>query len=314
MTLGSRKPRRVVNGIILLDKPSGCSSNHALQRVKRLFNARKAGHTGSLDPLASGMLPLCLGEATKISGLLLDADKTYQVTARLGQRTDTADADGQVVETAAVPALEEGAVSAVLEAFRGPGQQIPPMYSALKVDGQRLYKLARKGELVERAARDIVIHDIRLLALEPERLSFQVRCSKGTYVRSLVEDVAARLGTLAHVEVLRRVEVGSFSGEQMHSLEQLEALAEAGGLDQVLLPVDAALAGWPRIDLDAVGRTRLLQGQKLALEGELPAGKLRIYGPEGDFLGIGEAGPDGILVPRRLFPALQAGAVEPTAK
>lgn len=314
MTLGSRKPRRVVNGIVLLDKPSGCSSNHALQRVKRLFNARKAGHTGSLDPLASGMLPLCLGEATKISGLLLDADKTYQVTARLGQRTDTADADGQVVETAAVPELDEAGVSSVMAMFLGPGQQVPPMYSALKVDGQRLYKLARKGEQVERAPRNIVIHDLRLLGLEAERLTFQVRCSKGTYVRSLVEDVAARLGTLAHVEVLRRVEVGSFSGEQMHSLEQLEAMAESDSLDQVLLPVDAALAEWPRVDLDAGGRTRLLQGQKLALEADFPAGKLRIYGPDGDFLGIGEAGPERILVPRRLFPGLQAGAVEPTAK
>lgn len=297
--------RRVVNGILLLDKPSGITSNAALQRAKRLFNARKAGHTGSLDPLASGMLPLCFGEATKVSSFLLDSDKTYRVTARLGQRTDTADADGEVIEEAPVPALEEAHVIRVLDSFIGAGEQVPPMYSALKVQGRRLYEMARKGEHIERPARPIVIHSIRLLNLEEDRLTCEVCCSKGTYIRSLMEDVADRLGTLAHVEVLRRTGVGGFAQFPMLDFETLELMASEGRLDEALLPVDSALADWPRVDLDADSVEHLFQGRKVAFPATRARGRVRIYGPSGEFVAIAEAQDDGLLVPQRMFPGLR---------
>jgi tRNA pseudouridine55 synthase len=314
MTAGSKSNRRSVNGILLLDKPSGGTSNHALQRAKRMFNARKAGHTGSLDPLASGMLPLCFGEATKVSGFLLDSDKSYRVTARLGQKTDSADADGKVIETAPVPELSEARVRAVLESFLGEGEQIPPMYSALKVNGRRLYELARKGEQIERAARRIVIHEISLVSLEDERMTCDVRCSKGTYIRSLVEDVAEKLGTLAHVEVLRRTGVGGFGGATMLTFEELEAMEESGNLDDALLPVDSALEDWPRVSLDEAGVERLFQGQKVPSPDPEIRGKLRVYGPEGNFLGLADAEIDGNLVPQRLFPGLRTNTGQFEAK
>lgn len=305
MAAGSKSNRRSVNGILLLDKPSGGTSNHALQRAKRMFNALKAGHTGSLDPLASGMLPLCFGEATKVSAFLLDADKSYRVTARLGQKTDSADADGEVIETAPVPVLEEARVRQVLECFLGKGEQVPPMYSALKVQGRRLYELARKGEQIERAARPIVIHELDLVGLEAQRMTCDVRCSKGTYIRSLVEDIAEKLGTLAHVEALRRTGVGGFRGERMFTFEQLEALQAGGRLDEALLPVDSALQDWPRTSLDAAGADRLFQGQKVPCPDPGIRGRVRVYGPEGDFLGLAQAQEDGNLVPQRLFPGLR---------
>lgn len=314
MAAGSKSNRRAVNGVLLLDKPSGGTSNHALQRAKRMFNARKAGHTGSLDPLASGMLPLCFGEATKVSAFLLDADKSYRVTARLGQKTDSADADGQVIETAPVPELDETGVRQVLESFLGESEQIPPMYSALKVNGRRLYELARKGEEIERAARAIVIHEISLVSLDEDRLTCDVRCSKGTYIRSLVEDVAEKLGTLAHVEVLRRTGVGSFRGAAMLSFEQLEALEADGRLDEALLPVDSALEDWPRVSLDADGVERLFQGQKVPSPSPDIQGRLRVYGPEGEFVGLADAEIDGNLVPRRLFPGLRTDTGQFEAK
>jgi len=314
MAAGSKSNRRAVNGILLLDKPIGGTSNHALQRAKRMLNARKAGHTGSLDPLASGMLPLCFGEATKVSGYLLDSDKSYRVTARLGQKTDSADADGEVIETAPVPVLDETRVREVLDSFLGESEQIPPMYSALKVNGRRLYELARKGEQIERAARAIVIHEISLVSLEDERVTCDVRCSKGTYIRSLVEDMAAKLGTLAHVEVLRRTAVGCFKGAKMHTFDELESLAEAGQLDDALLPVDSALPDWPRVNLDEGGVERLFQGQKVPSPDPTIRGKLRAYGPEGDFLGLVEAEVDGNLVPQRLFPGLRTTSDQFEAK
>ena len=306
--------RRAVNGILLLDKPSGCTSNAALQRAKRLFNARKAGHTGSLDPLASGMLPLCFGEATKVSAYLLLADKTYRVTARLGQRTDTADADGEVIEEAPVPALEEAAVSRVLDGFLGAGEQVPPMYSALKVQGRRLYDMARKGEHIERPARPIVIHKLTLLNLERDRLTCDVCCSKGTYIRSLVEDVADRLGTLAHVEVLRRTGVGGFDQLPMLDFETLEMMAGEGRLDEALMPVDSALPDWPRVDLDADSVEHLFQGRKVAVSALEARGRVRIYGPGGEFVAIAEAGDDGLLVPQRMFPGLRLELGQPEGK
>ncbi|MDY0049832.1 MAG: tRNA pseudouridine(55) synthase TruB, partial [Halothiobacillaceae bacterium] len=254
-----RERGREINGIVLLDKPQGLSSNHALQRVKRLFDARKAGHTGSLDPLATGLLPVCFGSATRISGLLLDADKVYEVTARLGQRTRTGDAEGELIAEREVPPLVEADIEAVLARFRGEVDQIPPMHSALKHQGQRLYELARQGVEVERAPRRIVFHRIVLLQHDAQSLSLFVHCSKGAYIRTLIEDIGEALGCGAHVTALRRTGVGAWmpSGPgaepPMLTLERLEALREEGleALDRVILATDCALTGYPSVVLDA---------------------------------------------------------------
>ncbi|HNP66146.1 MAG TPA: tRNA pseudouridine(55) synthase TruB, partial [Woeseiaceae bacterium] len=223
---GMKRHADAVDGLLLLNKPPGMSSNRALQVVRRLLNARKAGHTGSLDPAATGMLPLCFGEATKVCAYLLDADKSYRVTARLGSRTDTGDADGQVVETGDVPPLDAEAWNEILQSFRGESKQVPPMYSALKKDGKRLYELARKGETVDREPRSIRIDDIVLLELAGTRLVFRVRCSKGTYIRVLVEDIARKAGAIAHTERLHRESVSDFDAEGMLDMATVEALAE----------------------------------------------------------------------------------------
>ncbi|MGB1580547.1 MAG: tRNA pseudouridine(55) synthase TruB, partial [Nevskiales bacterium] len=228
MGRGRRARGRNISGILLLDKPIGRSSNAALQEVKRLFDARKAGHTGSLDPLATGLLPICFGHATKLSGYLLDADKAYWVKARLGERTDTADAEGEVIERLPVPDLSSRSVLDVLGSFLGEQEQLPPMYSALKHEGKRLYELARAGEEVERKKRRINIYDLQLLSAQADELVMSVRCSKGTYIRTLVEDIAQALGTVGHVAALRHTAVGAFTGEQMIDLPNLHALAEAG--------------------------------------------------------------------------------------
>ncbi|MCH8930792.1 MAG: tRNA pseudouridine(55) synthase TruB [Proteobacteria bacterium] len=282
----------------------GLTSNQALQRVKRLFNARKAGHTGSLDPLASGLLPICLGQATKVSGFLLDAGKRYQVVARLGQRTDTGDADGQVIEERPVPALDRGLVKRVLARFEGSQTQVPPMYSAIKHQGQRLYKLARQGIEIERQPREIEIHGLELLSLEADALELEVACSKGTYVRTLVEDIARALGTVAHVIVLRRLGVGPYAEGRMYKLEELEALAEQGmeRLDELLLPVDSALEHWPSVELGADSAYYLMQGQAVMAPGAPSSGKVRLYDEGHGFLGIGEVKLDGRVAPTRLFP------------
>ena len=301
---GGRKKGRAIDGILLLDKPIGLTSNQALQRVKRLFNARKAGHTGSLDPLASGLLPICLGQATKVSGFLLNAGKRYQVVARLGQRTDTGDADGQVIEERPVPALDRGLVKRVLARFEGSQTQVPPMYSALKHQGQRLYKLARQGIEIERQPREIEIHGLELLSLEADALELEVACSKGTYVRTLVEDIARALGTVAHVIVLRRLGVGPYAEGRMYKLEELEALAEQGmeRLDELLLPVDSALKHWPSVELGADSAYYLMQGQAVMAPGAPSSGKVRLYDEGHGFLGIGEVKLDGRVAPTRLFP------------
>jgi tRNA pseudouridine55 synthase len=291
---------RDVDGILLLDKPLGMSSNAALQQVRRLFRARKAGHTGSLDPLASGLLPVCFGQATKVSGLLLDADKRYTVTGRLGTSTTTGDAEGAVAATAPVPQADPALLEEVLARFRGPIQQVPPMYSALKRDGQRLYALARRGIEVERAARAVTILELHAVAWVGDRLELEVLCSKGTYVRTLVEDIAAALGTLGHVERLRRTQVGNFRDERLWRPEDIEALREAGGEDalaQALLPPDAALRHWPEVRIGNAEAAWLLQGQAIFVAG--PAGeRVRVYGPDGKFLGVGQMTPEG----RRLAP------------
>lgn len=302
--MARRRHGRPVDGVLLLDKPSGITSNRALQQVKRLFGAAKAGHTGSLDPLATGLLPICLGNATKFSAFLLDADKHYRVTARLGERTDTADAEGSVVEAAAIPPLDAARVNAVLEEFTGTIEQVPPMYSALKQDGKRLYEIARAGGEVERAPRRIRIFSLQLEALDQAEFRLDVRCSKGTYIRTLVEDIAKALGTLAHVTALRRLGVGPFEKRPMYTLEELEAQHEQGGhaaLDKLLLPVDSPVADWPLLRLDPDSAFYVMRGQAVLVPQAPTEGEVRLYAAEGDFLGIGEVADDGRIAPKRLM-------------
>jgi tRNA pseudouridine55 synthase len=301
--------RRPVDGILLLDKPEGLTSNAALQRVRRAYRARKAGHTGSLDPLASGLLPICFGQATKASGLLLDADKTYDVTIALGERTATGDSEGEVVERAPVPAMDAASVRRAAAGLVGEQEQVPPMYSALKHGGQRLYRLARQGVEVERAPRRVTIHELRLLDLDGPRLRLEVRCSKGTYVRTLAEDLARALGTVGHVASLRRLALGPFDGRQMSTLAEVEALsASVADLDALLLPPDAGLATMPAVQLGVAEEALVLQGQAVFAAG--PGGsKVRMYGPGGRFLGVGRMTAEGRrLAPDRIMVELAASA------
>lgn len=295
---------RDVSGIVLVDKQPGPTSNAVLQSVRRLFRARKAGHTGSLDPLASGMLPLCFGQATKVSGMLLDADKTYRVTAQLGVATETGDAEGEPMDRQPVPSLSRDDVERVLARFTGALEQVPPMYSALKREGRRLYELARKGIEVERAPRQVFIHSLHCAVIDGAQLTLEVRCSKGTYVRTLVEDVARALGTLGHVVALRRTQLGPFRDQRMLTQEVLEArLAEGGeaALDALLLAPDAALPHWPEVRLGEAEQACVVQGQAVFVEG--PAGqRVRMYGSAGLFLGVGRMTADGRrMAPERLM-------------
>ncbi len=301
-TSTARRVQRTANGLLLLDKPAGITSNGALQRVKRLLRVKKAGHTGSLDPAATGMLPLCFGEATKVCAFLLDADKTYRVTARLGQAMDTGDADGSVIEEASVPELSFADWQAIVSSFVGEIEQVPPMYSALKKDGKRLYELARQGQEVERKPRPVTIHEIALLEARGRRLTFRVRCSKGTYVRTLVEDIAKAAGTVAFTASLHREQVGDFVSPDMISLAEAEQLAEDGpeALEGALLPVDRALAGWDEASLSADEAERFLHGQAISSAPAGP-GMVRVYGPRARFLGVAERDPRGGLSPRRVF-------------
>jgi len=300
----SRRFYRDVDGILLLDKPLGLSSNAALQQVRGLFGALKAGHAGSLDPLASGLLPVCFGQATKVCGRLLNSGKTYLVTAQLGARTESLDCETEVIERAAVPVLDTAGVDAVLATFLGEQDQVPPMHSALKQDGKRLYELARRGESVERQPRRITIHSIRQVRLSTEQIEFEVRCSKGTYIRSLAADIAAKLGTLGYVAALRRLTVEPFEGLPMHTFETLEAQLGAGPadvLDCLLLTADAAFQDLASTQLGRDGERDLLRGQAVSTLTPAPAGPLRAYGPNGRFLGLVEAQPDGRVQPVRLF-------------
>jgi len=297
---------RDLHGVVLLDKPEGLSSNQALQCVKRLFGAAKAGHTGSLDPLATGMLPICFGEATKLTGFMLGADKTYEVTALLGVATETGDAEGAVVSELPVPELSAAGVRAVLESFSGEIEQVPPMFSALKQGGQRLYSLARRGIEVERAPRLVRIYEISLLELRSSELRLRVKCSKGTYIRTLVEDIARGLDTVGHVAALRRTAVAPFEQQPMVTLEAMEARSASAPevLDEYLLPVDAAIADWPRLVVDSVLARRLTQGQAVQAQADWPEAQVRLYSPAQRFFGIGEVLPARRLVPRRIFPGL----------
>jgi len=304
MARGRRSRYDAVDGLLLLNKPPGMTSNRALQTVRRLLNAQKAGHTGSLDPSATGMLPLCFGEATKVCAFLLDADKTYRVTARLGMSTDTGDADGsETVETADVPDLSFDEWNEILQGFLGESTQIPPMYSALKKDGKRLYELARQGEIVEREPRSVRIDEIRLLEAAGTRLVFRVTCSKGTYVRTLVEDIAKRAGTVAHTARLHRESVGDFRAEDMVDLTSVEARVEddRDGFRASLLGPDSALKGFPAIELEVSEGERFSGGQAVQVTADGALGLARAYEAGGRFLGVGELSGDGWLAPRRVF-------------
>ncbi len=304
-----KTPKRDVDGILILDKPAGISSNRALQIAKRLFGAKKAGHTGSLDPLATGMLPLCFGQATKVSGLLLDSAKAYEVRLRFGSRSSTGDAEGEMVARSDVTQISETDLVDVIQTFKGDSEQVPPMYSALKQDGQRLYKLAREGKEVARKPRPIRIFDIRVVEYRPDEPTLFVHCSKGTYIRSLVEDIAEALGSLAYVTSLRRVWAEPFGEVAMLSLEELEAVAnESGhaGLDKLLTSPDIALQHLAAVKFADEGISRLLQGQTARSDDKgILAAEVRMYSDSGAFIGIGrvvEADEEGVSVaPKRLF-------------
>lgn len=304
--MGRRRSNlRAVNGVLLLDKPEGVTSNQALQRVKRLYRARKAGHTGSLDPIATGLLPLCFGEATKVSGFLLNADKHYRVRARLGVRTDTGDREGDVLAERDASGVTDDQVKTALERFRGEIQQIPPMYSARKHQGKRLYELARQGVEVEREARPVTIYQLDLRGRDGDVIDLDVACSKGTYVRTLVEEIGEALGCGAHVAALRRLGVAPYAGQVMYTVENLEARLESGGLkalDELLLPIDTALTHLPPVSLGDDTAFYLRRGQPVLVPNAPIRGEVRFY--RGDrFIGVGEVLPDGRVAPRRLLRA-----------
>ncbi|MFI4889605.1 MAG: tRNA pseudouridine(55) synthase TruB [Steroidobacterales bacterium] len=290
-----------VHGILLLDKPLHLSSAAAVARVKYLLGARKAGHTGSLDPLASGLLPVCFGEATKFGAHLLDADKTYRVVARLGERTASADLESPVIEQRDLPPFTATDLATALRDFPRDYDQVPPMHSAIKQEGRPLYEYARAGVTRARESRRIVIREMTLLGWRPPDLTFDVRCSKGAYIRVLAEDIAASIGTVAHLTALRRLSVAPFAAGPMWSLEALEGLPLPGRRD-ALLPVDAALGSAPRFDLPAAQVAALRQGRTLDVPAGTP-GTVRIYSDELGFLGLGELQATGRLVPLRLISA-----------
>lgn len=296
-----RRPRRPVSGILLLDKPLGLSSNAALQRVRHLYQADRAGHTGSLDPLATGVLPICLGEATKLSGVLLESDKSYRAQARLGARTSTGDLEGAVVETSD-GLLDRQVLEAVLPAFRGPIQQVPPMYSALKHHGEPLYVLARRGVEVERQPREVVVYELVLETFGDGVMELFVRCSKGTYIRTLVEDIARAAGQCAHLTALRRTAVAPFEGEVLVTMETLEATAATGGLvalDRLLLDPAQGLKHWPQLRIDAVRAGYLAQGQSVRVAGIARGVRLAVVDESGRLLGLAETMDEGMVAPRR---------------
>lgn len=313
MTARTRPEWRPVHGLFLLDKASGYSSNASLQKVRRLFRAQKAGHTGSLDPLASGLLPICLGEATKLSGYLLNTDKRYAVRVRLGVETDTADSEGAAIRTQPVPPLSEALIETVLAGFRGDSQQVPPMYSALKHEGKRLYDLARRGLEVERPPRPITIHALNLLDFDAASLSLDVHCSKGTYIRTLAEDIGRALGCGGHVEMLRRTAVGTLSVDAACTVEQLEAEAPEAR-DARLLPLDTLVDHLPAIGLNETMSRFARQGNPLFVPQAPTRGWVRLYGHDSGFLGLGEILDDGRVGPRRMMnygPAGRAPAGDP---
>jgi tRNA pseudouridine55 synthase len=301
-----RRPRRAVDGVLLLDKPQGLTSNQALQRVRHLYQADKAGHTGSLDPLATGLLPICLGEASKFTHYLLEADKVYRTLIRLGERTSTGDAEGDVVASAPVPAMTLPQIESVLARFRGEIEQVPSMYSALKRNGRPLYELARQGIEVERPARRIQIYRLELCSASDREWELEAHVSKGTYIRSLAEDIGEVLGCGAHVVMLRRLELGPFQSTPMVTMELLQQTEAEGGiaaLDALLLPPWAGLADWPRVTLSETSAYYLLQGQAVRASGVPDRGELLLFQENGRFLGIGSVDDEARVAPKRLIRA-----------
>ncbi len=297
-----RAKGRNVTGILLLDKPVGLTSNAALQQVKSLYRAKKAGHTGSLDKAATGLLPLCFGEATKFSGFLLNSDKHYRTIFQLGIQTSTGDAEGEVVFRGELKNLSRKRVETVLTRFQGAIMQTPPMYSALKHKGQRLYKLAHQGLEVDREPREITVHSIILLDYRDDELELEILCSKGTYIRTLAEDIGKELGCGAHVKSLRRIGVGPYSDKNMLTMSELESIAETGlpALDAELLEIDSVLQDMPSIHLVDAVVYYLCQGQPVMVPRAPTRGMLRVYTEAGRFLGVGEVLEDGRVAPKRL--------------
>ena len=298
-----RSRGRAVNGILVLDKPVGVGSNEVLQRVKRIYRARKAGHTGSLDRLASGVLPICFGEATKLSGYLLNADKHYVATFLLGVTTSTGDAEGEVVSRRPVPELTADGIERAAARFRGEIEQIPPMHSALKHKGKRLYQLAHEGIVVEREPRRITIHRLDVRRVEGERIEVEVLCSKGTYIRTLAEDLGTALGCGASVVALRRIGAGPFVAEDMTCLSTIESMASEGPrvLDALLRPMEAAVSQWPSVRLPEGVAFYLRKGQPVLVPHSPTEGWVRIHSEGAGFIGVGEVLDDGRIAPRRLF-------------
>ncbi|APS28733.1 tRNA pseudouridine(55) synthase TruB [Pectobacterium brasiliense] len=304
-----RRRGRDIHGVLLLDKPQGVSSNDVLQKVKRIFNANRAGHTGALDPLATGMLPICLGEATKFSQYLLDSDKRYRVIARLGQRTDTSDADGNVIEERAI-GFSATDLEQALEGFRGTTQQVPSMYSALKYQGRKLYEYARQGLTVPREAREITVYELQFIRWEGDELELEIHCSKGTYIRTIIDDLGEKLGCGAHVIYLRRLQVATYPTERMVTLEQLAALSEQAqtqelplsqSLDPLLMPMESPVIDFPEVNLTPVVAGYLKLGQAVQAANVPSNGMVRITeGDEHKFIGMGEIDSDGRVAPRRL--------------
>lgn len=306
-----RQRGRDVNGMIVVDKPSGASSNDAVQRAKQLYRAQKVGHTGSLDPLATGVLPLCFGEATKFSQFLLDSDKKYWARIKLGVRTDSGDADGQVLETCAVVGVDAAAVEKVLARFRGEIDQVPSMFSAIKHQGQPLYKLARRGIEVERKSRRVTIYSNELVAFEGDQFELEIHCSKGTYVRTIAEEIGEALGCGAHVCALRRRQAGPYDEAEMLTFAELERVRDEGGfeaLDALLLPVESAVRDWPVVSLNDATAFYIRQGQPVIVPHAPTSGRVQLVEQSTDsskqmFIGVGEILDDGRVAPRRLVVA-----------
>jgi len=297
-----RKKGRDISGILLLNKPLGLSSNAALQRVKRFYNANKAGHTGSLDPLATGMLPICLGEATKFSGYLLEADKCYLATCKLGETTTTGDAEGELLQSRVVGDYDTLRLAQLVAAFSGEIEQVPPMYSALKHNGTPLYKLAREGREIERKSRKVTIFNLEILRHHGDELEIRVHCSKGTYIRTLAEDIGEFLGCGAHLTALHREWVAGYKDYPMKPLELVEQLAGQGfaELDELLLPMETALSTFPQVILTADASFYICRGQQIFVPQGPTEGLVKLYSDKGQFLGVGEAQDNGKIAPKRL--------------
>lgn len=301
----ARKKGNDVDGILLLDKPLGRSSNSALQKVRYLFNAKKAGHTGSLDPLATGVLPICFGQASKVTPFLIDSDKRYRCTAQLGVTTTTGDKEGDELNIKEVTAFTETDIEKVLVDYRGPIEQIPPMHSALKHNGQPLYKLARQGIEIERKVRHVTIHELTLIDFTEDTITLDVKCSKGTYIRTLAQDIGEAMGFGAHLSMLRRTDVSPFDCSKLYSIEEIEELAKNDELSSVLLPIDSVLTQFPAIHLNDKEVSLMRNGIKIAREDTPETDMIRLYSEQNQFLGIAKHGlsetGQTLLVPRRLM-------------